>query len=123
MELWYAASLFFGGALSYWVIAKFMDVTHSYKLMKGVTDQVVMLMISISQDIAFIKKIKYETLETLNMEEDQIELLKKIDKKTFDAWRDMSLLKIMQVYPKAYSKILTHYNWDKVTKSMDELYK
>ena len=46
MELWYAASLFFGGAFSYWVIAKFMDVTHSYRLMKQVTDQIVLLMIS-----------------------------------------------------------------------------
>ena len=123
MELWYAASLFFGGAFSYWVIAKFMDVTHSYRLMKQVTDQIVLLMISVSQDIAFIKKVKYETMEALEVEEGQIDIVKKIDKKALDAWRDMSLMKIMQSYPKGYSKILTHYNWDKVTKSIDELYK
>ena len=123
MELWYAASLFFGGALSYWVIAKMMDIGHSYNFVKETTDQVVMLLISCSQDVAFMKKMKYETMESMDIDEDQIELLKKIDKQTFDAWRDICYLKMMQVFPKQYSKILSGYNWDKITKSVDELYK
>ena len=91
--------------------------------MKHVTDQIVILMISASQDIAFIKKVKYETMQALEVDGTEIDVIKKIDKKALDAWRDMSILKIMQAYPKGYSKILTHYNWDKVTKSIDELYK
>jgi len=123
MELWHAASLFFGGALSYWVIAKMMDIGHSYNFVKETTDQVVMLLISCSQDVAFMKKMKYETMESMDIDEDQIELLKKIDKQTFDAWRDICYLKMIQVFPKQYAKILSGYNWDKITKSVDELYK
>ena len=123
MELWLAASLFFGGAFSFWIMAKLMDLGHSYTFVKEMTDQVVMLLISCSQDVAFIKKIKYETMETMDIDEEQIKLLKSIDKKTFEAWRDICYLKMVQVYPKQYIKILNSYNWDKVTKSVDELYR
>ena len=81
MELWLAASLFFGGAFSFWIMAKLMDLGHSYTFVKEMTDQVVMLLISCSQDVAFIKKIKYETMETMDIDEEQIKLLKSIDKK------------------------------------------
>ncbi len=123
MELWYAASLFFGGAASYWIIAKVMDLGHSYTFVKETTDQIVMLLISCSQDVAFMKKVKYETMETMDIDEEQIKLLKKIDKQTFEAWRDICYLKMIQVYPKHYTKILNSYDWNKITKSVDELYR
>ena len=123
MELWHAASLFFSGAFSYWVLARVMDIGHTYTFVKETTDQIVMLLISCAQDVSFIKKMKYETMETMDIDQEQIKLLKKIDKQTFDAWRDVCYLKMMQVYPKQYVKILNNYNWDKITKSVDELYK
>ena len=123
MELWHAASLFFSGAFSYWVIAKIMDLGHLYNFVKETTDSIVMILISCSQDVAFIKKMKYETMETMAIDEEQIKLLKKIDEETFNAWRDMAYLKMLQVYPKQYKKILSGYDWSKITKSVDELYK
>ena len=123
MEIWHAASLFFSGAFFYWILAKLMDVGSSYNFVKDTTDQVVLLLISVVQDTAFIKKMKYETMETMDIDPEQIKLLKKIDEETFNAWRDMAFMKMMQVYPKQYKKILTQYNWDKITKSVDELYK
>ena len=62
-------------------------------------------------------------INVYNIDEEPIKLLKSIDKKTFEAWRDICYLKMVQVYPKHYIKILNSYNWDKVTKSVDELYK
>ena len=123
MELWHAASLFFSGAFSYWVMAKLMDLGHAYNFVKETTDQVVLLLISTSQDVAFIKKMKYETMESMDIDDEQIKLLKKIDKQTFEAWRDICYLKMVQVYPKHYVKILNSYNWEKITKNVDELYK
>ena len=61
MEIWHAASLFFSGVFSYWVMAKLMDLGHAYNFVKDTTDQVVMLLISVTQDVSFIKKMKYET--------------------------------------------------------------
>ena len=123
MELWHAASLFFSGAFFYWILAKLMDVGNSYNFVKETTDQVVLLLISCAQDAAFVKKMKYETMETMNIDPEQIKLLKKIDEETFNAWRDMAFMKMMQVYPEQYKKILTQYDWSKITKSVDELYK
>ena len=122
MELWLAASLFFGGAISFWVITKVIDIGHTYTFVKETTDQVVMLLISCSHDVAFMKKIKYETMESMDIDKEQIKLLKSIDKQTFDAWRDVCYLKMLQVYPKQYAKILNGYDWSKITKSVDELY-
>jgi hypothetical protein len=73
--------------------------------------------------VAFIKKIKYETMETMDIDPEQIKLLKKIDEQTFSAWRDIAFLKMMDIYPKQYKKILNRYDWTKITKSVDELYK
>ena len=115
MELWHAASLFFSGAFFYWILAKLMDVGNSYNFVKETTDQVVLLLISCAQDAAFVKKMKYETMETMNIDPEQIKLLKKIDEETFNAWRDMAFMKMMQVYPEQYKKILTQYDWSKIT--------
>ena len=100
-----------------------MDLGHLYNFVKETTDSIVMILISCSQDVAFIKKMKYETMETMAIDEEQIKLLKKIDEETFNAWRDMAYLKMLQVYPKQYKKILSGYDWSKITKSVDELYK
>jgi hypothetical protein len=123
MELWLAASLFFGGALCYGIVAKFMKIVHSYEFVKKTTDQMVMLLISVSQDVAFIKSLKYETMESMNLPEEQLELVKKLDAETFEAWKEMTFLKIVQIYPKQYVKLLNGYDWSKVTQSVDELYK
>ncbi len=68
-----------------------------------------LLLISWTQDVAFIKKIKYETMETMDIDPEQIKLLKKIDEQTFSAWRDIAFLKMMDIYPKQYSlRVLLH---------------
>jgi hypothetical protein len=123
MELWLAASLFFGGALSYGIIAKVMGIGQCYTFVKKVTDDVVMLLISTSQDVAFIKSLKYDTMKEMEIPEEQVELIKKIDEATFKAWKDITYIKMVEVFPKHYVSILKEYNWDKVTKSVDELYK
>jgi len=123
MDLWLGALLFFGGASCYGIIARLIDMSQNYTLVKETTDQLVMLLISVSQDVAFIKKIKYETMEGMNIPEEQVDLVKKIDENTFKSWRDISYLKMAQVYPKNYKVILNQYDWTKITKSVDELYK
>jgi len=123
MELWLAASLFFGGALCYGIIAKVMDIGHSYDFVKSTTDQIVMLLLSTSQDIAFIKSLKYETMKEFETPEEQLELIKKLDAATFNAWKEMTYLKMVEVYPKHYAKLLNNYDWTKVTQSVDKLYK
>ena len=123
MEFWLAASLFFGGALCYGIVAKLMDIGHSYEFVKKTTDQVVLLLISTSQDVAFIKSLKYETMEGMEVPEDQIELVKKLDAETFKAWKEMTFLKMVEIYPKNYIKLLNGYDWSKITQSVDELYK
>ena len=123
MELWLAASSFFGGALCYGIVAKVMDIGHSYEFVKKTTDQVVMLLISTSQDVAFIKSIKYETMESMDIPDEQVELVKKLDAETFRAWKEITFLKMVEVYPKHYAKMLNKYDWSKVTQSVDKLYK
>ena len=82
-----------------------------------------MLLISTSQDVAFIKSLKYDTMKELEVEEEQLELIKKIDEATFKAWKDMTYIKMVEVYPKQYASILKQYDWSKVTQSVDKLYK
>ena len=123
MEFWLSASLFFGGAVSYWAIANLLTLGHAYGFVKGVTDQIVLLLISTSQDVAFLKKLKYDTMRDMDMSEEQIKTIKKLDEESFKEWKDINLLKIIQLYPKHFKKILEEYNWDIVTKSTDDLYK
>ena len=101
MELWLAASLFFGGALCYGIVAKVMDIGHSYEFVKKTTDQVVMLLISTSQDVAFIKSIKYETMESMDIPDEQVELVKRLDAETFRAWKEITFLKMAYQQVKA----------------------
>ena len=123
MDFWLSVSLFFGGALSYWAIANLLTLGHCYAFVKHLTDQMVLLLISVSQDASFLKSLKYDTMKEMNVPDDQIEVVKRIDKEAFGAWKDVTYVKLVQLYPKHLKKILKDYNWDIVTKSMDDLYK
>jgi|TARA_R110000744_G_scaffold17296_2_gene46978 hypothetical protein len=123
MEFWLSASLFFGGALCYGIIVRAIDFAQNYTLVKETTNQLVMLLLSVSQDVAFIKSIKYETMESMKLPEEQIVLAKKLDEESFNNWRDTSYIKFFHIYPKNYIKILEDYDWSKITKDVDELYK
>tara|TARA_B100000131_G_scaffold192646_1_gene185167 strand:+ start:323 stop:694 length:372 start_codon:yes stop_codon:yes gene_type:complete len=123
MELWLAASLFFGGAFSYAIIAKLVYIGQGYNFVKKITDDVIMLLISTSQDVAFIKSLKYDTMKEMEIQDEQLELIKKIDEASFNAWKDMTYIKMVEVYPKQYVSILNQYDWSKVTQSVDKLYK
>lgn len=123
MELWMGASLFFGGALCYAAVAKFMELGHLYNHVKETTDKMVFLLVSVSQDVAFIKNLKYETMERMEIPEEEIDIIKSVDKEKFDSWKSICLLKFFQFYPENYKRILNHYDWTKITKNIDELYK
>ena len=94
-----------------------------YNHVKETTDKMVFLLISVSQDVAFIKNLKYETMERMEISEEEIDIVKSVDKEKFESWKNMCLLKFFEFYPKNYKRILSHYDWSKITKNVDELYK
>tara|TARA_R110000744_G_scaffold352764_1_gene459016 strand:+ start:1034 stop:1405 length:372 start_codon:yes stop_codon:yes gene_type:complete len=123
MDLWLAASLFFGGALSYGIVVKLLTIGSSMEFVTQMTDHTVTFLNTTIHDIAFIKGIKYDSLKTTNVPEEQIELIKQIDEETFKMWKEVMFLKMLDCFPKNHRHLLRKYDWVKVTKPLDDLYK
>lgn len=122
MELWMAVLLFFSGAATHMLFSRILNITHNYKFTQTLTDQVLTLVLFVVEDVSFIKKLKYESMEETGVSENEIDLVKKIDEKIFLSWKQSLFTKIFAFYPKGYEAILKNYDWKRLTRELDSLY-
>jgi hypothetical protein len=122
MELWVAVLLFFSGAAAHMLFSKVLNITYNYKFTQALTDQILTLVLFVVEDVAFIKKIKYESMKDSGVSEDEVDLIKKIDERSFLSWKQSLFTKIFSFYPKGYETILKNYDWKRLTKELDSLY-
>jgi hypothetical protein len=122
MNMWLAASLFFGGALSSVVISKFLNLYQGLQFTTELTQQLVNFLAMASQDLSMTLKMKYEALEDASVEKDEIEKIIQIDKQIIRAWKLSFAKKVYPYYPKRFRKMLLTFDWDGALRPLDNIY-
>ena len=122
MDFILSASLFFGGALSYAIISKFLKIQQTLKFTISVTDQILTLLSVLSLELSMALKMKYEALEEANTSPEEMAKIIEIDRNLIHVWKMQFAQKAFNNYPKQYKKILPTFDWDGALKPLDDTY-
>jgi len=114
---------FFAGAISSQLFSKLLAISHVALILKDATNQILKLMGSTAEDVAFIKTMKFKALYDAGLDEEQIEKMKKLDEHAFSNWKASLITKLIVNYPRNFRHTLRFYDWDGAMKVLDDIYK
>ena len=114
---------FFAGIFAYRTLTAIMVYGHMYAFVKGVTDQCLKMLGTMAEDIGFIKEIKYKHMSESGASDESIQLIKEIDDRTFNVWRNICISHMLTNTPQPYRRQLKLEDWDDAMKELDRIYK
>jgi len=114
---------FFAGALSSQIFSKILAISHAVVILKDATNQILKLMGTTAEDVAFIKAMKFQALHEADIDQEQIDRVKKIDEHAFNNWKASMITKLIVNYPRQYRHMLKFYDWAGAMKVLDNIYK
>ena len=114
---------FFAGALTFQVLSILIAYSHSVLLLTEVTTQILKLIGSTADDVAFIKTVKFKLLNDSGLKEEEVAAIKEIDEHVYKNWKVSIITKLIANYPRKFRTILKFYDWTGAMKALDDIYK
>tara|TARA_R110000787_G_scaffold19486_2_gene58387 strand:- start:342 stop:635 length:294 start_codon:yes stop_codon:yes gene_type:complete len=92
-------------------------------ILKGAEITALKIIVTLAEDVSFMREIKYMNLEKSGASPSQIEIVKVIDDQTLQNWKDSVINKIIHAYPHSYRDRLAYQDWKGALKYLDHLAK
>ena len=100
--------------------ARFFEYVHLAHLTEVLHIHAVLLLGTVVQDIAFIKELKYKSLEEQGMPKAQIWKIKKVDEEMLSNWKITVIHKFVSACPMPFRTIIRFRTWDEAMKILTE---
>ena len=97
------------------------NVGISRLMLKGAEITALKIVVGISEDMAFMRQLKYMTMLKAGATEDSMSTIKSIDEHTLKNWQDSVIKKIIQAYPNSYRDQVTYGTWEEALRYLDKL--
>ena len=122
MDLFLAASLFFGGVFSFIVLSNFLSVYKTSKFTEEVTEQVITFLALTSYSFAEALNMKYDALRDVGTPEEELEKIIQSDRILYEIWKKSIVTKVFPSYPQKHIKLLPTFDWDGALRPLDNIY-
>ena len=113
------AAWFFGGALTFQLIGKLFRYGQLINFTAETGLHVLRLCATILHDVAFIQTLKYKQLHEAGVKEEEIQLIKDVDKETINNWKDSLILKFKLTLPRPVQHVFAFNDWDGAMKMLN----
>tara|TARA_Y100000034_G_C6689785_1_gene303675 strand:+ start:193 stop:597 length:405 start_codon:yes stop_codon:yes gene_type:complete len=100
--------------------ARFFEYVHLVRLTEILHTHAVLLLGSVVEDIAFIKELKYKSLEDQGMSNAQIWKIKKVDEEMLKNWKTTVIHKFVNACPRPFRAIIKFRTWDEAMQVLTE---
>ena len=114
---------FFAGVISFKMISKLLEYKQLLAFTAETGLKVLMLSANILHDIEFMQTLKYEQMRKTGVSEEQLQLVKDIDKATLNNWKDSVIFKFKNTLPRSVSVAFTFHNWETAMKALSRYIK
>jgi len=96
-------------------------VGYTLQILKG-SEIISLRMVSkISDDVEFLREVKYQTLKDAGVSEGKIEVTKAVDDQIMKSWKELVIKNIITSFPDSYKGNLEYQDWlgaDRYLKSL-----
>ena len=113
---------FLGGAITYGLIAKFLQYVQLAKFVDEITTQILKLLGCVAEDVAYVKALKFKMLDESDFTQEHIDQIKELDERAFVNWKGTTIIKMVEVYPKQLRHLLPFYDWDSAMRALTDIY-
>ena len=100
--------------------ARFFEYVHLVRLTEILHTHTVLLLGTVVEDIAFIKELKYKSLEDQGMSKAQIWKIKKVDEEMLNNWKTTVIQKFINSCPMPFRAIIKFRTWDEAMQVLTE---
>jgi len=111
---------FFGGAIAFQILSRLFKAGQLVRLSIDVAASLLVLAASVHEDIYFAREIKYKKLEEDGVIGDDLELIKALDERTTQAWRQGVVFKFRNSLPESLKSIFAFKTWDEAMAFMQK---
>ena len=122
MHEFYIWFLFFLLGVSFNKAFGFLTVVgYSLQILKGSEIISLRMVHKISEDVEFLRGVKYQTLKDTGVSERKVELTKTVDDRIMKKWKELVIRNIINSFPDSYRGSLDYQDWsgaDKYLKSL-----
>ena len=95
----------------------------SVLILKGAEITALKIVVGVTEDMAFMRELKYVTLIKSGASEESLAMVKAIDDQTLKNWQESVIKKIIQTYPNSYRDQVAYGTWQEALRYLDTLSK
>ena len=114
---------FLGGALLYKTFSKLLNLTHGVAFFEKAHVQSLKILGMATEDLIFIRAIKYIDLQKMDVDTEQIKKYKMLDEQALKQWKISTLNRLNSAVPEPLKGRYAHESWDAALRSLDEVFK
>ena len=111
------------GAVSYQLISYLLRIGHSQLLIKAIQLDALSFLGTIVEDVAFIRALKYRTMEESELSSIEINNIKLADEAALRQWKERCVKKVHGSVPPAVRAAIPFKNWEEAMDILDKVYK
>ena len=113
----------FSTIIIYRFAARFFEYVHLVRLVQLLHLHTLTLLGGVVEDVAFIKQLKYKTLEDEGASRSTIRTIKEADNKALENWKKSVIQKFIDTCPPPFRTIIRFSTWDEAMEILTEYYR
>jgi len=91
-------------------------------MVKEVEKNCLVMLASVTESVAYIQSIKFQTMTDLKLDENLIKRTQNIDEHNFKMWRDSTVKNLHSSYPERFKHQAKYYDWKTAMNFLDKVY-
>ena len=101
-------------------LTRLIEVIHLWRIVKEVTIHLLLMCVTIIEDVAFLKELKHKQMVEADFTPKQIRNFEEVDERTLTNWKDSVILSIVTTAPPRFRPMLPFTSWDEAVRFLQE---
>lgn len=94
------------------ILGRLVFLGNRIRIYKELETDVLAMIVSLEEDVAYMRTIKYLHMEEFGVNESMQKITKNVDSHSINMWKDAIIKKLISMYPPAYRSTIQYYNWE-----------
>jgi len=115
-----AALAFFAGTFASIWLSRFFEVVHAWKIVQEAIISVLWMLSKMTEDIAFLKEVRYKQMRDSGFTEEQIQKFQEVDDKFLTNWKDSAIVSVVKRAPRHFRSMMPFNDWNSATRFLNK---
>jgi len=116
----FAALGFACGIFASVFLARFLEVIHTWRIVKETIVWLLYMCSKIVEDTAFLEEVKNSHMRKAEFSEEQIREFKKVDERYLTNWKDSVILSLVKRAPPHFRSLIPFTDWREAMRFMEQ---